>query len=658
MTIHTESVPAAAPPLKRHARDTASPAVRTPSRIASPPPPSDRGRLQVMNNVESSHPKSARHSGRGRSIGGIDPDSLTRALSRELSADRRDSTSGASPSRKRQRINADRLVYAHTSLPFGRLRISICAYQVEVRIASIPSFLQLYGDFHPISKKHANIPRFIPSRSGQDLQASFSLLHEEGSPATPSKQKKRTPHGELHFQKTEEANRIFSTVLRAELFENTIPQSTPQTMSPETNLPGSSHSARAHDGTRSHTPPSNPPPSLPSSFTPSTPHKNLFSYMSPRHHSNIGGHPTPSRTPQSRHGPNMDIRSDIYSLSPVRFGSQQMLLSPRRQPRAVSKVPYKVLDAPELADDFYLNLVDWGSANVLGVGLGSSVYMWNAQTSRVNKLCTLEDDTVTSVSWIQKGTHIAIGTGKGLVQIWDAEKTRRLRTMTGHTARVGSLAWNTHILTSGSRDRLIYHRDVRAPDQWMRKLVGHKQEVCGLKWNCEDGQLASGGNDNKLMVWDKLSETPLWKFSDHTAAVKAIAWSPHQRGLLASGGGTADRRIIFHDTVRGSVINEVDTGSQVCNISWSKNSNEIVSTHGYSQNQIVVWKYPAMTQVVSLTGHTYRVLYLAMSPDGRTIVTGAGDETLRFWTVFGRRPGQREDSDGGGGRLSDWGVIR
>ena len=42
----------------------------------------------------------------------------------------------------------------------------------------------------------------------------------------------------------------------------------------------------------------------------------------------------------------------------------------------------------------------------------------------------------------------------------------------------------------------------------------------------------------------------------------------------------------------------------------------------------------AHKQVATLTGHTYRVLYLAMSPDGQTIVTGAGDETLRFWNVF------------------------
>jgi cell division cycle 20-like protein 1 (cofactor of APC complex) len=78
------------------------------------------------------------------------------------------------------------------------------------------------------------------------------------------------------------------------------------------------------------------------------------------------------------------------------------------------------------------------------------------------------------------------------------------------------------------------------------------------------------------------------------------------------------------------------TNLKVCNLSWSKNANELVSTHGYSQNQVVVWKYPSMQQIATLTGHTYRVLYLAMSPDGQTIVTGAGDETLRFWNVFSK----------------------
>lgn len=190
------------------------------------------------------------------------------------------------------------------------------------------------------------------------------------------------------------------------------------------------------------------------------------------------------------------------------------------------------------------------------------------------------------------------------------------------------------------------------PDQYIRRLAGHhKQEVCGLRWNTDTDQLASGGNDNKLFIWGGLDVKPTWRFGEHRAAVKAIAWSPHQRGILASGGGTADKKIRFWNSLTGGLIEELDTGSQVCNLMWSRNSNEIVSTHGYSggtvQNQIHIWKYPSLTQVATLTGHTYRVLYLAMSPDGQTIVTGAGDETLRFWNAFQKGRGEVEVGEDG-----------
>lgn len=181
------------------------------------------------------------------------------------------------------------------------------------------------------------------------------------------------------------------------MFEPTIPHTA---ISSEPAFPAQSHATTVNDPSRSHTPPTASSNGLPpSSLTPSTPHKSLFTYKS---HHTVPGHPTPSRTPQSRHGPNLNTRSEIYSLSPVKFSSQQMLLSPRKTPRAVSKVPYKVLDAPDLADDFYLNLVDWGSSNSLAVGLGKAVYMWNSQSGRVIKLCELTDDTVTSVNWIQR----------------------------------------------------------------------------------------------------------------------------------------------------------------------------------------------------------------------------------------------------------------
>ncbi|ORY31623.1 WD40-repeat-containing domain protein [Naematelia encephala] len=358
-----------------------------------------------------------------------------------------------------------------------------------------------------------------------------------------------------------------------------------------------------------------------------------------------------------------DMGHDKYSLSPVGKDTQKVLLSPRKGVRQIARTPFKVLDAPELADDFYLNLVSWSTSNVLGVGLNSSVYLWSAQTSKVTKLCDMTtttaggeeiSDSITGIEWTNRGSTLAIGTNRGSVEIWDAEYCKRIRTMSGHTGRVGALAWNNHILSSGSRDRTILHRDTRVPDQYIRKLAGHhKQEVCGLRWNPDTDQLASGGNDNKLFVWGGTDARPTWRFGEHKAAVKAIAWSPHQRGMLASGGGTADKKIRFWNSLTGGLVSEWDTGSQVCNLMWSKNSNEIVSTHGYSggpvQNQIHIWRYPSMTQVATLTGHTFRVLYLAMSPDGQTIVTGAGDETLRFWNAFQKGKGDIKAIGGGEG---------
>jgi cell division cycle 20-like protein 1 (cofactor of APC complex) len=84
-----------------------------------------------------------------------------------------------------------------------------------------------------------------------------------------------------------------------------------------------------------------------------------------------------------------------------------------------------------------------------------------------------------------------------------------------------------------------------------------------LKWSPDRQLLASGGNDNRLLVWNQSCINPIQIYTDHTAAVKAIAWSPHQQGLLASGGGTADRYIRFWNTLTAQSLQCIDTGSQV-----------------------------------------------------------------------------------------------
>ena len=279
------------------------------------------------------------------------------------------------------------------------------------------------------------------------------------------------------------------------------------------------------------------------------------------------------------------------------------------------------------------------------MGLGSCVYLWSPQGKVVKLSDVGPSNNITSVGWSINGTTLAVGTYTGSVQIWDANKTKQLRTLKSHDGRIGSLAWNSSVLATGSRDKSIIINDVKSKNCALSNIQGHKQEVCGLKWSYDEQQLASGGNDNKLFIWNKNNYMrPSARFTSHTAAVKALAWSPHQHGILVSGGGTADRCIRSWNTLNNSMIDCVDTGSQVCSLVFSKTADELVSSHGYSQNHVYVWKYEGMRKLVTLAGHTSRVLYLAASSDGETIVTGAGDETLRFWKVFPKAQTQTQQS--------------
>lgn len=63
------------------------------------------------------------------------------------------------------------------------------------------------------------------------------------------------------------------------------------------------------------------------------------------------------------------------------------------------------------------------------------------------------------------------------MEIWDAAQCSRVRSMGGHTARVGCMAWNENILTSGSRDRFIHHRDIRCAEDISYTLEAHQQEI-------------------------------------------------------------------------------------------------------------------------------------------------------------------------------------
>ena len=331
--------------------------------------------------------------------------------------------------------------------------------------------------------------------------------------------------------------------------------------------------------------------------------------------------------------------------------------------RKINLTPERILDAPNLVDDYYLNLLEWGKSNILAVALGPEIYLWNGESSETSLLMSIVKDNnsiinnnniITSLSWMNNGICLGVGLPNGHIELWDVIKGSKIREMEAHSGRISCLSWNSYIISSGSKDKLIKSFDVRISDGEISNIHQHKQEVCSLKYSPEGDLLSSGGNDNVAYIWDvrKLNNKlinisnlidannnecytnkPLLVNNYHSAAVKAMAWCPWQRHIIATGGGTKDKTIKVLNCDINKIIKNVETGSQVCSLLWNKKERELISSHGFNKNQITIWNYKKMKKVCELKGHMSRVLYLTMSPDENFICSGSGDETLRFWKI-------------------------
>ena len=151
--------------------------------------------------------------------------------------------------------------------------------------------------------------------------------------------------------------------------------------------------------------------------------------------------------------------------------------------RKIPKTPFRILDAPNLVDDFYLNLLDWGKENIIAVALSDELYLWNDNNAKSSLLMTYESNitasedsftnNITSLSWMQNGLFLGIGLPDGNIQFWDINKKIKIREIEAHNNRVSCLSWNDNILSSGSKDRYIKNFDVRMKSPEISKIKRH-----------------------------------------------------------------------------------------------------------------------------------------------------------------------------------------
>ncbi|QCD79513.1 cell division cycle 20 [Vigna unguiculata] len=188
---------------------------------------------------------------------------------------------------------------------------------------------------------------------------------------------------------------------------------------------------------------------------------------------------------------------------------------PSKIPKPRHHIPQsseRTLDAPDILDDFYLNLLDWGCGNVLSITLGNSVYLLNADDNSTAELVTVdeEDGPVTSVAWALDGRHLAIGWSNFHVQLWDSHSSRmNIKRWTSGTS--GSLSWNNHILTIRGMDGRIVNNDVRVRSRRATTTLGcciWRKVQMGALWLLQQGLLQQGTRLSDFGMFLELHSLP------------------------------------------------------------------------------------------------------------------------------------------------------
>ncbi|EPY52693.1 Cdc20/Fizzy family WD repeat protein [Schizosaccharomyces cryophilus OY26] len=347
--------------------------------------------------------------------------------------------------------------------------------------------------------------------------------------------------------------------------------------------------------------------------------------------------------------------SSPSSIIPITLESKTNTCKKKHTPDQI--LPFRILDAPELRDDFYTTLLAWSPRGDLAIGLAENVCLWTEGLGPVGVLETSMYD-VSSLAYSYDGTILAAGRIDGTIQFFGRGEVRP-RISIYHPGDIGCMAWkpvldtNCIIIGKGNGEVVIY--DILWSDSTIKATkvgtitTAHEEQVCGLAWNHDGTQFATGGNDNRVCLFNSSEwQKPLFVWQ-HDAAVKAISFCPWQKSLLATGAGSHDKHVRFYNCNSGKKISELYCGAQITSIHWSPKYKEFCVTFGYSvesvQHRIAIYSWPHLKCLVSVLPRisdtrcvhsimtcTYDDVRKKQVP-GNSIVVASSDDTVKFFDL-------------------------
>jgi serine/threonine protein kinase len=256
------------------------------------------------------------------------------------------------------------------------------------------------------------------------------------------------------------------------------------------------------------------------------------------------------------------------------------------------------------------------------------LHQWNIDSGAEGLCFGRAPQEITCLAVVPDTAHVLAGQGAS-VRVWDATAGEEVARLMGHTNAVRGIAVSRDgkQAVTGGDDRTLRLWDLQSGRE-IQRWVGHRAEVTAVALSDDGRFVASGGRDQTLRLWDVRGGRELRTFMVPRGLVLGVAFAPGGQ-TLASGH--------FDTSLR---LWEVDSGRELRRFSGHRQmiSAVVIAPGGQvisasHDRTLRVWDPDSGSELWCCRGHTAAVTSLDVSADGRFLVSGSQDETIRLWQL-------------------------
>lgn len=231
---------------------------------------------------------------------------------------------------------------------------------------------------------------------------------------------------------------------------------------------------------------------------------------------------------------------------------------------------------------------------------------------------------------------LVVGFSTGVFGLWEMPAFSNLHTLSISQEKISSVAVNASgewLAFGASRlgQLLVWEWQSQS---YVLKQQGHFSTMNTVAYAPDGVNLATGGEDGKVKVWNSTSGFCFVTFSEHSAPISAVEFAKQGQVLFSA---SLDGTVRAADLIRYRVFRTFTspTPTQFASLAVDP-SGEAVAAGSQDNFEVCLWSVQTGKLLDVLAGHTAPVCALAFSPTGNLLASGSWDRTVRLWAVFGR----------------------